>query len=656
MFLSLVFHNHQPVGQLPWVFDEAHRDAYEPFLDVLEAHPQIKVALHYTGPLLDWLVQHQPRTVERVREMVSRGQVEVLGGGYYEPILAIWPRDDQHAQLQLLSERVLEVFGREPLGAWLAERVWEPSLIASMGDAKLLYTFVDSTVFEAAGVLEKNSLGSFVARDNDKSLGEKSLTVFPINQSLRHRIPWHDAQDSIDYLKTAHERAGAQSLAVFADDGEKFGAWPGTFNFIYNEQWLDKFFTAIEAQSDWLQTVTPREWSSTRDVLGEVDLPAGSYGEMQSWSRGNWRNFLQMYRESRDLYEDVLRVREIVKARGSKPEGVNPEAMRGVLAAQSNDALWHGAFGGLYLRHLRQAIYARTTEAQVLAEGKAPFARVEVEENGDAILENERVKIGVRPDHGSIFNWTSKAARHNVLSTLRRYREDYHTPDMAEDWYPRGALIDHFFSEHCTLHNFAQAKFAEQGDFASEEWQMQAKSCEENCEENGVAEACVALQREGGVWQDEKFQSLSITKVLTLQAGSDDLNIEYSIRNTSDQTLSLWWGNEWNVAVSGVDAPTRGYHALDRHQQWPLDEEREFHGVKNPLVSDSWLQLGVEWQWAEETEMWHAPIWSVSQKEGGAIERSHQSSAFVFHRRLLLAPQIEYSWKFVASLHSPRAL
>ena len=268
MFLSLVFHNHQPVGQLPWVFDEAHRDAYEPFLDVLEAHPQIKVALHYTGPLLDWLVQHQPRTVERVREMVSRGQVEVLGGGYYEPILAIWPRDDQHAQLQLLSERVLEVFGREPLGAWLAERVWEPSLIASMGDAKLLYTFVDSTVFEAAGVLEKNSLGSFVARDNDKSLGEKSLTVFPINQSLRHRIPWHDAQDSIDYLKTAHERAGAQSLAVFADDGEKFGAWPGTFNFIYNEQWLDKFFTAIEAQSDWLQTVTPREWSSTRDVLG----------------------------------------------------------------------------------------------------------------------------------------------------------------------------------------------------------------------------------------------------------------------------------------------------------------------------------------------------------------------------------------------------
>ena len=642
MFLSLVFHNHQPVGQLPWVFGEAHRDAYEPFLDVLEAHSRIKVALHYTGPLLDWLVQHQPRTVERVRDLVSRGQVEVLGGGFYEPILAIWPLEDQHAQLQLLSHRVLEVFGREPRGAWLAERVWEPSLIAPLSDAKLLYSFVDSTVFEAAGIAENDSLGSFVTRDESKS-----LTIFPINQSLRHRIPWHSAQDSIDYLRAAHERAGEESLAVFADDGEKFGAWPGTFNFIYNEGWLDTFFAAIEAQSDWLQTITPIEWSSTRDVLGEVDLPAGSYSEMQSWSRGNWRNFLQMYRESRDIYEDVLRVREIVRERGG-----NAQAMRHILAAQSNDALWHGAFGGLYLRHLRQAQYARTVEAQVLAEGDTPFARAEVEENGDAILENEKIKIGVRPDNGSIFNWTCKAARHNVLSTLRRYRESYHTPDTPEDWYPRGALIDHFLGEHCTLHNFAQSKFAEQGDFASEEWQLQAKSCDEN----GVPDACVALQREGGVWQNEKFQPLSITKVLTLKAQSDELHIEYTIRNAGDATLSLWHAMEWNVAVSGIDVPTRHYHANDHTQQWSLGEEREFRGVTNPIVGDSWLQLQAAWQFAQLVDMWHAPIWSISQKEGGAIERSHQSSAFVFHHRLTLEPNIEYSWKFVASLHSKCAL
>lgn len=669
MFLSLVFHNHQPVGQLPWVFEEAWRSSYDPFLDVLEDHPQIKIALHYTGPLLDWLESHRPETLERVRELASRGQVEVLGGGYYEPILAIWPREDQDAQLAKLNNRILELFDTQPRGLWLAERVWEPSLVTPIRGANLDYTFVDSTVFEAAHIRENDSFGSFAVRQNDEL-----LTVFPINQELRHRIPWHTAQETISYLKKVHEREGDKALAVFADDGEKFGAWPGTFNFVFEEGWLETFFTALTKESSWLRTITPGEWSSTRSVKKEVVLPAGSYSEMQSWSGGNWRNFLQKYRESRDIYEEVLRVRDIVISHptpfkqpkheyssadsDATPDNspsnastkVDEAAFDLILQAQSNDALWHGAFGGLYLRHLRQAMYARTAEAQVRVEGTTPFARVQVEPNGDAILENERIKIGIRADNGSIFNWTSKASRHNVLSTLRRLREEYHTPDVPEDWYPRGACIDHFLSEHTSLHGFAQTKFSEQGDFASEEWQLQARCGEDN------QSACIALAREGGVWSNGQFQPLLITKAFNLQAESDDVDIEYSICNTGNATLHLWHANEWNIALSGVDVPTRHYHAVDRKVQSPLDEEREWHGVTNPIAGDSWLRLLVEWQFPQEVEMWHAPIWSISQKEGGAIEKSHQSSAFVFHHRLHLAPQTEFAWKFVASLHSQRAL
>ena len=638
MFLSLVFHNHQPVGQLPWVFDDSWRDCYEPFLDVLEAHPRIKVALHYTGPLLDWLQSHKPRTVERIRKLVAREQVEILGGGFYEPILAIWPRDDQTAQLRKLSERVLELFGQSPRGMWLAERVWEPSLIAPIAQSNLNYTFVDSTVFEAAGIDENASFGSFSVRD-----GGDNLTIFPINQALRHRIPWHDAADSIAYLRVARERNGPDSLAVFADDGEKFGGWPGTHDFIYTRGWLDTFFTTLEANSDWLRTITPRQWSSTRAPLRDIELPPGSYSEMQNWSRGNWRNFLQMYRESRDIHEEVLRVREIVRAHGDKPE-----ALDNVLQAQSNDALWHGAFGGLYLRHLRQASYARTAQAQVLAEGTTPYARVEIEDNGDAILENERVKIGVRADDGSLFNWTSKAARHNALSTLRRYRESYHTPNSPHDWHSRGALIDHFLGAETTIDDFAHSTFAEQGDFASEEWHLQLRE---------VAEcACVALQRDGGVWDKGAFHPLTICKVLKLHAESDELNIEYSIRNESDSALTLWHAHEWNIAVSGIDAPTRHYHAAKNGEQMRLDVEREFDAVTNVTVGDSWLRLVAEWQFAQPLPMWHVPIWSVSQKEDGAIERAHQSSALVWHQHLQLAPREEYSWKFAASLHSKRAL
>ncbi|HXG40183.1 MAG TPA: 4-alpha-glucanotransferase, partial [Candidatus Limnocylindrales bacterium] len=82
--LALAIHNHQPVGNFGWVIAEVYERAYEPFLAALERHPGVRLALHYSGPLLDWLRVERPEAIERLRALVARGQVELLGGGYYE--------------------------------------------------------------------------------------------------------------------------------------------------------------------------------------------------------------------------------------------------------------------------------------------------------------------------------------------------------------------------------------------------------------------------------------------------------------------------------------------------------------------------------------------------------------------------------------------
>jgi len=317
---------------------------------------------------------HQPQTIAQIRALVARGQVEILSGGFYEPILAIWPHDDQVAQLQKLNARVAQTFGQTPRGMWLAERVWEPQLAAPIREANLDYTFVDSTIFQQAGLEESASFSVFqvAAADIEYSNGatnDEKLCVFPINQPLRHIIPWHAGEESIAYLKGVHERAGDEAIVVFADDGEKFGGWPGTFDYVYTRGWLDTFFTRLEENAAWLQTIAPGRYLSTHSPQREVQLPHGSYSEMQDWSGGNWRNFLARYAESRDIYDEVLRVREIVR------KSPNDQAIDNILQAQSNDPLWHGVFGGLYLRHLRQALYARAIEAQVLIEGNRPFRK-----------------------------------------------------------------------------------------------------------------------------------------------------------------------------------------------------------------------------------------------------------------------------------------
>ncbi len=48
---------------------------------------------------------------------------------------------------------------------------------------------------------------------------------------------------------------------MMGDDGEKFGAWPTTWQHCWGEgRWVDRFFEALEANAGWLATTTPSAW------------------------------------------------------------------------------------------------------------------------------------------------------------------------------------------------------------------------------------------------------------------------------------------------------------------------------------------------------------------------------------------------------------
>jgi 4-alpha-glucanotransferase len=104
--LALTLHNHQPVGNFGWVLEEAYRVAYAPMLDALERHPSIRMSLHYTGPLLAWLEAERPEAIDRLRGLVARGQIEILGGGMYEPVLASLPERDRIGQLRRMGDEL----------------------------------------------------------------------------------------------------------------------------------------------------------------------------------------------------------------------------------------------------------------------------------------------------------------------------------------------------------------------------------------------------------------------------------------------------------------------------------------------------------------------------------------------------------------------
>jgi len=450
--LALTLHNHQPVGNFGWVIADTYERAYLPMLEALARHPGVRLGLHYTGPLLAWLRVERPEFLDRLAALVARDQVEIVGGGWYEPVLASLPERDRVRQLVRMADELERQFGRRPVGAWLAERVWEPDLPTALVDAGYRWTILDDAHFRAAAIPEEALWGPYTTDDQGKV-----LTVYGTEQGLRYRIPFSSVDSVIDYLREHATEAGDR-VGTMGDDGEKFGAWPTTYEHCWTNGWVDDFFSALEANADWLHPVTPTRWLDDHAPIGRVYVPTGSYAEMGEWAlppdeavvysaalhraqeehrpevrwlRGAiWRNFQVRYREINDLHKQMLRTSALVES--MRPGRDRDLALDHLLAGQSNDPYWHGLFGGIYLPDLRLANHANLIAAEDLAIGEAtPPSGIELDLDLDGrpevLLGNDGEIVTVKPDAGAgIGRWDLRSARFALGAVLRRRPEAYH--------------------------------------------------------------------------------------------------------------------------------------------------------------------------------------------------------------------------------------
>ena len=234
--LVLLIHAHQPVGNFEDVLERCYQQSYLPFVDVLARHPRIRIGLHYSGPLLEWMERAHPEYFEKLRKLVAKGQVEIVGGGFYEPILAVIPPKDCHAQITRLADYVEKHFEARPRGAWLAERIWEPQLPSNLAPAGVEYTLVDDNHFLGAGFELEQLHGYYLAEDQ-----RHTVKVLPGLKALRYLIPFRGVPDVIAFLRDAATRHPG-GFAAMGDDLEKFGSWPGTYDHCYTDGWLDQLF------------------------------------------------------------------------------------------------------------------------------------------------------------------------------------------------------------------------------------------------------------------------------------------------------------------------------------------------------------------------------------------------------------------------------
>src|SRR6266568_41658 len=444
-------HLHQPVGNFDHVFEEHLRDVYRPLVERLAAHRFFPFALHLSGPLLEWLEAHDTKYLDQLGRLAADGHVELLLAGFYEPVLASLPRPDRIEQIGWMREAIQRRFGVEATGLWLTERVWEPDLAGDLADAGVRYVLVDDRHFLVSG-FERESLHAPFWTES----GGKRVAVFPIDERLRYLIPFKPPASIAAYLREL--RAAGRPLAVFVDDGEKFGGWPGTKDWVYTRGWLDQFLDAMAALVTAGEVRLTAPGAALRDVRsgGIAYLPTASYREMETWALppaaavrlaalerdlgetrvagpdgalirgGHWRNFLVKYPEANRMHKKMLALSALCRQRGDPPA-----ARRAIGRAQCNDAYWHGVFGGLYLPHLRAAIWRNLAQAErQLRHGEGIVAEeldLDCDGQPEIWIHSPAFSAVVSPNRGgALGEFTVFASGVNYADVLPRRREVYH--------------------------------------------------------------------------------------------------------------------------------------------------------------------------------------------------------------------------------------
>jgi alpha-amylase len=684
--LVLALHNHQPIGNFDGVFEESYQDSYLPFLQILEEYSDIRFSLHTSGSLLEWLVTAHPEYIDQLRHMVQRGQVEIVGGAFYEPILPNIPRRDRIGQIRSYSDYLQQLFGQQIRGMWIPERVWEQSLTAEISAAGIEYTVLDDYHFKCAGMRDEELTGYYVTEDEGAL-----VSVFPGSERLRYTIPFRPPGETIDYMREVAQRA-PNAVMVFGDDGEKFGTWPGTKKHVYDDGWLRSFLDALRENQDWIDVTTLGDSVNEVAPLGRVYLPDCSYREMTEWvlptkpqqefaklthrdemsdewrqlvqfTRGGyWRNFRTKYPESNEMYARMLEISERVRHAAIESETADADSIvreaRGHLyRAQCNCSYWHGAFGGLYLPHLRNAVYEHLIAADTLLEslnheGEDWVDVTAKDYNLDARTEvrlasNRLISYFAPVNGGHMYELDIRACKVNLLATLNRREEAYHDkiraageqggghgeddavsihdlvrfkqPDLHKrlqyDYWPRKSLVDHFMTPGLNITEFQNGEGAI-GDFATGTYQAEMRSSDTRSE--------AVLSRTGRVGK----HIVRLTKTVSMATDTPgSLRIRYELEDLP-RGLPIQFGVEYNFAAIPGGAEDRYYYDDLGQQIGTTDSVLSLENTNRIGVVDEWLGLDVAMDLSREAQIWTMPIQTVSQSESG-FELVHQNCAVI---------------------------
>jgi alpha-amylase len=469
-------------------------------------------------------------------------------------------------------------------------------------------------------------------------------------------------------------------MAAMGDDLEKFGSWPSTYDHCYTHGWLDRFFSAIEAESSWLSLTPPGEYLATHTALGRADLPTASYTEMMEWalptparmrfhevrqrfanepevlrflSGSFWRGFFSKYSESNFLNKKMLRASHEIERLSRRRRGITSaqrlaQAHTHVLRGQCNDAYWHGVFGGVYAPHLRTALWREVIRAETLAEsvggrgrGEPEAITTDVDSDGadEVLVTSPQFSAVVKPSDGAtLAALDDRRAGSTLINSMMRRYEAYHdrlralasggpAPEVSsihdrtrakEEGLERRLRYDRWPRHAFRLLLFAPHKTLDDYDGLRLEEHATFAGGAYRIEETAGGRVVASVEAPYGAG------TLRVRKRFEFEPAGDAFDvrcaIEMSLLGASSADIET--GLEIVINFLAPDEADRVFETADGSHRLAWSGIAAGPSLR---VVDGWQNVAVAIEAQEARHFWIAPIETVSESEDG-FERVYQGS------------------------------
>lgn len=606
-----VIHFHQPIGQLDWVFERIYENCYRLLLDVFRKYPDIKISVHISGPMLLEMIDRYSDWLSEIAKLGDHGSIEFLAGSIGEAILPILPPEDRYWQVREYIRVFEKQFGFKPRGMWLPERIWEPNIVEALARNGIEYVLLDDSTLYRGDRGGDDSLYAWMTEDSGYR-----LKLFFIDTQLRYVLPWRSSEDVFNYMLSKADETGTRYL-LWGSDAEKFGEWRDRE---WARWWLNDFFSKLRERKHEINPIHPSEYLELYGVKGLLYLPHGSYDKMLEWSGGYFRNFLIKYRESNNLHKKMLIVRSKLKE-----ANVGGDVWRYYHLGQCNDAYWHGLFGGIYLTHLRQALYENYIKAERIAEeiieyyrsSKIIIRRMDFDFDGksEILIETPLLNAYFKPsDGGTLFelDYKEKGYEHNLLNTMTRYYEPYlEGMGFIPDWYRRVSAREHLWAPHASLNDWINnTPFIDWSDLALGKYVSKV-------DENGV----LIMRRIAHYYPPgSKPVELFVEKRVAISTENPCITLEYRFENQGNSIIEGLLGLEYTIAPklprNRIKAGFTGYtvNNVDHSINDTWTGETEHVVIKSPIFPDTVIET------SNKTTYWISPINMPARTEKGIIQ------------------------------------